>query len=75
MNDLILYVAYGFIVAWALAWLWAFFRISSDTLVGMIASTFTLRGIGWSAFCALLALIPLFIAALFWSRFVGVLPR
>ncbi len=75
MNNVILFIVYGFVVVWALAWLWAFFRIASDTLVGMIDGVFTLRGLGWSAFCALLALIPLFIAALFWDRFIGVLPR
>lgn len=75
MNAIIFYIVYGFIVVWALAWLWAFFRIASDTLVGMIDGVFTLRGLGWSAFCALLALIPLAIAALFWAHFLEVLPR
>jgi len=74
-TSLMLFIFYGFIVLWALAWLYAFLRISSDTLVGMIQGVFTLQGIGWSAFCALLALIPLWIAALLWSEFIGVLPQ
>ncbi len=69
------FVFYGFLVIWALAWLWAFFRISSDVLVGMINGVFTLRGVGWSAFCALLALIPLFVAALLWPEFIAALPK
>ena len=74
-SDLMLYIFYGFIVVWSLAWLWAFFRASSDVLVGMINGAFTLKGLGWSTFCALLALIPLWIAALLWGRFLAVLPR
>jgi hypothetical protein len=74
-SNLMLFLLYGFILLWALAWLWAFWRIASDTLVGMINGVFTLRGLGWSALCALLALIPLWIAALVWSEFLGVLPQ
>lgn len=73
-SNLMLFIFYGFIIVWSAAWLWAFFRIASDTLVAMIQGTFTLRGLGWSAFCALLALIPLWIIALLWSEFLGVLP-
>lgn len=73
-TTLMLFVFYGFIILWAAAWLWAFWRISSDTLVGMINGTFTLQGLSWSAFCALMGLIPLWIIALLWSEFLGVLP-
>lgn len=44
--EIILYVAYGIIVVWAIAWAWAFFRVSSDTFHGMISSgVFTLKGL------------------------------
>lgn len=73
--EIILYVAYGIIVVWAIAWAWAFFRVSSDTLHGMISSgVFTLKGLGWSLLCALLALLPLFIALFFLSEFQATFP-
>ncbi len=73
-TSLMLFIFYGLIVVWSAAWLWAFFRISSDTLVGMINGEFTLRGLGWSFVCALLGLIPLWVICLLWSEFLGVLP-
>ncbi len=73
-TSLMLYILYGFIVLWGVAWLYAFERIASDALAGMINSTFTLKGLGWSAFCALMGLVPLFFIALVWSDFLGVLP-
>lgn len=72
--DIIFYAVHGLIVVWAFAWTWAFFRSSSDTLQSMINSVFTLKGLGWSLFCALLALLPLFIALYFLSEFQATFP-
>lgn len=73
--NLMLFIFYGFILVWSLAWLWAFFGIAASTLSGMINSgVFNLRSLGWSALCALLALIPLWLAALVWSEFNAALP-
>ena len=75
MNaNILFYIAYGFVILWSGAWLWAFWRIASDTLVGMINGEFTLRGLGYSAFCASLGVIPLWVICLLWSEFLGVLP-
>jgi hypothetical protein len=74
VDTIIFYIVWGFIFMWSLAFIWAFFRISSDTLSGMINGTFTLPGIGWSAFCAVLALIPLWIALWAWARWPGYWP-
>lgn len=74
-TTILLFIFFGFILVWSLAWVWAFFTNSSGALSGMINSgVFTLRGLGWSALCALLALIPLWIAALVWSEFNASLP-
>jgi hypothetical protein len=74
MDVIVFYIVYGFLVVWSVAWTWAFFRISSDVLVGMINGVFTFRETVWSAACALLALIPLFVALLFWARFQATFP-
>jgi hypothetical protein len=75
MDTIVLYFAYGFVLVFCLAFVWAFFTIASSTLSGMISSgVFNLRSLGWSALCALLALIPLWIAALVWSEFNAALP-
>jgi hypothetical protein len=49
MPTIMLFIFYGFIVLWSIAWLYAFMRISSDTLMGMINSVFTIKGVVWSA--------------------------
>jgi hypothetical protein len=74
MENIIMFVAFGIIVLWAIAWLIAFVSISYTTLSGMIGSVFTLRGIGWSLFCAALALIPLFVILLLRARFEATYP-
>jgi hypothetical protein len=74
-TGLLLYIAWGFCFIWSLAFLYAFFMTSASTLNGMINGTFTLQGIGWSAFCALLALIPLWIVFWSWQNLQGYLPR
>jgi hypothetical protein len=74
MDTIAMYIVFGFIFVWSAAWTWAFFRISSDVLVSMINGVFTLRELAWSAACALLALLPLFIALLVWARFQATFP-
>lgn len=75
MDSVLFLIVYGFVFLWALAWLWAFFRTSSDVLMGMINGVFTLQGIGWSVFCALLGILPLCFAFWAWVRLQGYLPQ
>jgi hypothetical protein len=77
MEQIAMFILFGFIVLFMLAWVWAIWRWSSDALHGLkrgATMDTNLRIIAWAALYALLALIPLFIAAVFWNDLMAVMP-
>lgn len=80
MDSIVFLIAYGFVALWSLAWLWAFVRVSSDELKRMMEGDathkhlFSLQGLGWSALCALIGIIPLCFMLWSWARLQGYLP-
>lgn len=72
-TTILLFILFGFIVLWMAAWVWAIWRWSADILYGLNRQS-TIYDVLRSAGYALLALLPLFVLAFFWSEFNATLP-
>lgn len=77
LMTVIKFALFGFVVLWMLAWVWMLWRWSFDILYGLKRGT-PFNDVVWtiatSALYALIALLPLYVALLFWSEFSAAFP-